>query len=143
MLSPAIVNAVVAGTYRDPFAVLGPHVLETGNGRAVVIRAFDPYACALSVIEGESVTPMQQVHSGGLFEAIFTGRGQVFPYKLRRGETSGDVREVEDPYAFPPVLSDLDLHLLGEGTHYRSYEKLGAHLREVNGARGVHFAVWA
>jgi 1,4-alpha-glucan branching enzyme len=41
------------------------------------------------------------------------------------------------------VLTDFDLHLLAEGTHYRTYEKLGAHLREVNGVAGVHFAVWA
>ena len=39
------------------------------------------------------------------------------------------------------LLTDFDLHLLAEGTHYRTYEKLGAHLREVNGVAGVHFAV--
>ena len=41
------------------------------------------------------------------------------------------------------LLTDFDLHLLAEGNHYRSYEKLGAHLREVDGVRGVQFAVWA
>jgi 1,4-alpha-glucan branching enzyme len=41
------------------------------------------------------------------------------------------------------LLTDYDLHLIGEGTHYRSYEKLGAHLRTAAGASGVHFAVWA
>ncbi|MCL5743692.1 MAG: 1,4-alpha-glucan branching protein GlgB [Acidobacteria bacterium] len=40
-------------------------------------------------------------------------------------------------------LSDFDLHLLLEGNHHRSYEKLGAHLRDVAGVRGVQFAVWA
>ena len=40
-------------------------------------------------------------------------------------------------------LSDFDLHLLAEGTHYRTYEKLGAHLVETGSASGVHFAVWA
>lgn len=42
-----------------------------------------------------------------------------------------------------PFLSDFDVHLLAEGTHYRTYEKLGAHLAESFGASGVHFAVWA
>jgi 1,4-alpha-glucan branching enzyme len=42
-----------------------------------------------------------------------------------------------------PVLTDFDLHLICEGTHYKNYEKLGAHVVEVNGAKGVHFAVWA
>lgn len=42
-----------------------------------------------------------------------------------------------------PFLTDFDLHLLGEGSHYRNYEKLGAHLTELDGAAGVRFAVWA
>jgi 1,4-alpha-glucan branching enzyme len=42
-----------------------------------------------------------------------------------------------------PWLSDYDLYLFGEGTHLRAYEKLGAHQGEVEGRRGVHFAVWA
>src|SRR6266566_5133860 len=40
-------------------------------------------------------------------------------------------------------LSDYDLYLFGEGTHHRAYEKLGAHLGEMEGRRGVHCAVWA
>ena len=42
-----------------------------------------------------------------------------------------------------PALSQFDLYLLAEGTHTRVYEKLGAHLTEREGRRGVHFAVWA
>jgi len=41
------------------------------------------------------------------------------------------------------LLTDFDLHLLAEGTHYRSYERLGAHLVEHEGERGTRFAVWA
>ena len=40
-------------------------------------------------------------------------------------------------------LSSYDLHLLGEGKHYRSFDKLGAHLHAVDGVAGVRFAVWA
>ncbi len=46
-------------------------------------------------------------------------------------------------YSIPQILTDFDLHLLGEGTHYKNYEKLGAHVRKVNDVNGVHFAVWA
>ena len=42
-----------------------------------------------------------------------------------------------------PFLTDYDLHLLNEGTHYRIYDKLGAHLTVQGGQAGVHFAVWA
>jgi 1,4-alpha-glucan branching enzyme len=41
------------------------------------------------------------------------------------------------------ALSEFDLYLLGEGTLNRAYDKLGAHLAEREGQRGVHFAVWA
>jgi 1,4-alpha-glucan branching enzyme len=41
------------------------------------------------------------------------------------------------------TLSELDRYLLAEGTYNRAYEKLGAHLIERNGRRGVQFAVWA
>ena len=64
-------------------------------------------------------------------------------YRLRIRFSDGNVFETYDPYAFPPVLTDYDLYLSGEGTHYQNYEKLGAHVREVAGVRGVHFAVWA
>jgi 1,4-alpha-glucan branching enzyme len=40
-------------------------------------------------------------------------------------------------------LTDYDLHLLIEGSHYRAWEKLGAHPAEVGGERGTWFAVWA
>ena len=52
--------------------------------------------------------------------------------------------KTKDPATeFPPILSDLDLHLFGEGKHYRIYEKLGAHVKTHGGKRGVTFAVWA
>ena len=41
------------------------------------------------------------------------------------------------------MLTDYDLHLLGEGRHWKSYEKLGAQLHVADGVAGVSFAVWA
>lgn len=40
-------------------------------------------------------------------------------------------------------VTDYDLHLFGEGNHYRIYEKLGAHLTQEGGKKGTHFAAWA
>ena len=40
-------------------------------------------------------------------------------------------------------LTGFDLHLLAEGTHERSYDKLGAHVTRHRGSEGTHFAVWA
>jgi 1,4-alpha-glucan branching enzyme len=41
------------------------------------------------------------------------------------------------------MLTDTDLHLFNEGTHYRLYEKLGAHLTQRDGQSGALFNVWA
>ena len=40
-------------------------------------------------------------------------------------------------------LSDFDKFLIGEGTHERTYEKLGAHLVTFAGQEGIVFSVWA
>lgn len=41
------------------------------------------------------------------------------------------------------VITDTDVFLFKKGSHFELYEKLGAHLLEVNGTKGTHFAVWA
>jgi 1,4-alpha-glucan branching enzyme len=40
-------------------------------------------------------------------------------------------------------LTDFDLYLFRQGSHFKMYEKLGAHLSTENGTKGVYFAVWA
>lgn len=59
----------------------------------------------------------------------------------------GDSAGVADRQAVathpPSVFSEFDLYLFGQGKDYRIYEKLGAHLREVDGVSGINFAVWA
>src|SRR5687768_8065617 len=47
------------------------------------------------------------------------------------------------PESFSPTLGEIDLHLFGEGTHERIYDKLGAHVITHEGVKGVAFAVWA
>ena len=64
-------------------------------------------------------------------------------YRLRAADAEGTEWELEDPYAFPSSLSDLDLYLLGEGTDQQLYDKLGARPYTLNGVQGARFAVWA
>ena len=40
-------------------------------------------------------------------------------------------------------ISEADQYLFAQGTHYDIYKKLGAHLSEENGKKGMFFAVWA
>lgn len=129
----------------NPFKLLGPHPLPEGFG--FVIRAFLPLATEAWVHklgQKPARVAMKKIHSSGIFEAVFNQKGKKFSYRIGFRDTAGFSQEKEDPYAFfPNQLSGYDLHLMGEGTHYQSYEKLGARLLNFNGTPGVFFAVWA
>src|SRR5438270_13924946 len=45
--------------------------------------------------------------------------------------------------AHDSLLTDDDLYLFNEGSHFTLYRKLGAHRMQRNGVDGTHFAVWA
>jgi len=135
----AAIAALVGGYHRDPFSLLGPHVDDAG---ASVVRAFHPAAERVEVrlLPGGALAPMARRVPAGLYEARVDGRPD---YRLRITYPGGHVVEIDDPYRYGRVLTDFDLHLLGEGTHHRMFEKLGSHLIDFGGTRGVHFAVWA
>jgi len=137
--------ALAGGYFSSPFDVLGMHPHHSGGRPGLVIRTVQPQARAVSVIRDGKSFPMRQVHSDGVFELVFPGETVFFPYRLSVAlpDLPQTVYEIEDPYRFPPVLTDFDLHLVNEGNHYRLYQKLGAHFIEHHGVRGVGFALWA
>ncbi|MBN0480952.1 1,4-alpha-glucan branching enzyme, partial [Pseudomonas aeruginosa] len=63
-------------------------------------------------------------------------------YRLRVHWPDG-VQESEDPYAFGPLLGELDLYLFAEGNQRQLASCLGAQLTRHEGVEGVRFAVWA
>jgi 1,4-alpha-glucan branching enzyme len=144
------IDLIVHGNHWNPFSVMGIH--ETaGNAEGSpgkVIRCFVPEARTAWVVDlsrgepGQRV-PMEKVHPDGFYTCVFPGRATAFPYRIAVENYEGHQWDFVDPYYFGPVLTDFDLHLLGEGTHYRNYERLGAHVQTHRGFRGVHFAVWA
>jgi 1,4-alpha-glucan branching enzyme len=140
-----LLEAIVAGSADDPFAVLGRHTTTLHGRPAVVIRTLQPAASSVELVSDTGVIPMTRRRPEGLFEATvpLDGRDpQTFAYRFRVHD-GGRVREVIDPYQFGQVLTDFDLHLLSEGTHYRAWEKLGPHRITLGPVAGVHFAVWA
>lgn len=140
-VTPEVLELVIRGDYKDPFTVLGMH-REKGK---LVVRALLPQAVSVSVIDsstGKEIAPMQRWGNTALFVAEMAGKKELFSYRLKI-DWGDHVQELEDPYRFPPVLGDIDVWLLSEGTHHRPYEKLGAHPVEVDGVSGVSFAVWA
>ncbi len=137
---------LVQGHHWDPLAILGAHPMAHGNSPTVSIRCFLPEANDVALLlSGESPQPipMRRIHKDGLFEATVPGPLGSSPYRLCVTDYAGLVSERHDPYAFAPLLTDFELHLFAEGTFFKAYETMGAHLRTVAGVAGVHFVVWA
>ena len=142
-MTPRDIDAIVRGSHDDPFAVLGPH--EVAGGLA--IRVFRPQAHSVELLtfDGVAKAPLfARIHPDGLFEIVVAAADRdAFDYKLRIVWADGSSSELDDPYRYGPVITPFDLHLLGEGTHFQAFNKLGAR-RITHGIRdGVHFAVWA
>jgi 1,4-alpha-glucan branching enzyme len=139
------IEKIVHSAHQDPFEILGAHVIKLGGKECVAVRAFLPDAALAAVVDARSGQefPMKRLHKDGFFEALLRNKNEIFPYRLKKTDDKGGTHVITDPYAFLPVLSDFDLHLMAEGTHYTEYEKLGAHEMRVEGVEGVFFAVWA
>ncbi|MFN8897032.1 MAG: GlgB N-terminal domain-containing protein, partial [Pseudomonadota bacterium] len=138
------IAALCEGRHGDPFAVLGPHGAFGARG---ALRAFLPGAAevqartlpAAGARRAGRATPLHCVDPAGLFEGPRPSR----PYRLEVTWADGNRSTLDDPYRFGPVLGELDVWLLSEGTHLRPFEVLGAHPREHEEVAGVAFAVWA
>ncbi len=140
MLPDADVESICRATHGDPFSVLGPHLDEATGVRW--LRAFLPGATQVQAVgaDGRVLGALARRHAEGFFEGPLPGAG---PYRLQVRWAVGQAVLLEDPYRFPPVLGETDAWLMGEGTHLRPFEVLGATLRTVLGVEGTAFAVWA
>jgi 1,4-alpha-glucan branching enzyme len=137
-MTPQELEAIIDGSHGDPFSVLGPHQEDDGWE----VRAFLPQAMDAWVATGGLLHPMRKLHSDGFFAATLAHEPGA--YKLQFTLWNGATKvEADDPYRFPPLLSEFDLHLHGEGTNYESFRTMGAHLVDCEGVPGVRFAVWA
>src|SRR3989440_5905810 len=122
----------------DPHRILGAHEADDGG---VVVRAYRPEAQAVRVQPGGVEAELKD--PSGLWEALLPKAKLPLDYELEIEYPDGQTFTVRDPYSFLPTLGDLDLHLAMEGRHEELYERLGAHVRELDGAIGTAFAVWA
>jgi 1,4-alpha-glucan branching enzyme len=132
------VVALVEGRHGDPFSILGDHRVEGER----VIRAFMPGARGVDVVareDGSRIGTLEMAHPAGLFAGPVAAAG---PYRLRIRWPDA-VQEIDDPYSFGLLLGELDLHLIGQGTHYQLGRCLGAQAMSCEGVAGVRFAVWA
>lgn len=143
LLSQEQIDAVVSGRHSNPFAVLGIH--KNKGSKNIFIRAFYPNAKSIEIIEkdtNKNLGYMHKVHDHGLFQ-IEPECEENLRYYFKITNYDDSAYNAEDVYSFPATIGDIDVYLLSEGTHLEIYKKLGAHVREINGVKGVSFAVWA
>jgi 1,4-alpha-glucan branching enzyme len=141
MLSPSDIDALCQGRHGDPFSVLGLHQ----DAQGWWLRAFLPGAAEVTVLDakyGSQRGTLAQRHADGLYE----GRVEIaerIDYRLQVRWADGHQSLIDDPYRFGPLLGEMDVWLLGEGTHLRPFEVMGASPRVHEGVAGTGFTVWA
>jgi 1,4-alpha-glucan branching enzyme len=139
---PGPADLIALGDHSDPFGFLGLHKDEQGG---YVLRCFQPGAGRVEIIDrkdGAVLAEMARTHESGLFESPLSPPPDK-GWRLRVHMSGGPVTEIEDAYRFGSTLGEVDLHLLGEGNHWRSFDIMGAHPMEIDGTAGTRFAVWA
>lgn len=133
------VEAIAAGRHANPFSILGLHQV----GKDWVSRSFNPHAKSLTAFnaQGDALGTLNAHEISGFFEGKVDISARC-PIRFH-AENDGGVWDVWDPYSFGPVLGPMDDYYIGEGSHLRLFDKMGAHVMEFEGVNGVHFAVWA
>ncbi len=135
--------ALIRGDYIDVFSLLGMHQAPSGKG--LMVRCFLRGALAVDVIsckDNRKVASLDKVNDEGVFAGSMGRRVNPFLYKLKVTYPLAQC-DIIDPYQFPSMLNEDDLHLFGEGSQQQAYQFLGANWREYQGITGVHFCVWA
>jgi 1,4-alpha-glucan branching enzyme len=143
MIDAASIDLIRLAAHGDPFSVLGVRADRDG---VRWVRAFLPGAVRVdaSSVDGCSrLCALAQRHADGFFEGRWPDDVAADDYRLLVRWQDGHESLLDDPYRFPPVLGEMDVWLMAEGTHLRPYEVLGATVREMLGVAGTSFAVWA
>lgn len=137
-------ESLVNATHGSPFDILGPH---QSTKTLVSIRAFRPTAKKMTVVNEASNkrTEMEKLREEGFFEVRIKGDAETIKYHFEAETYEGKTETFKDPYAFRSgfPITDFDLYLYGEGNLHYGYDKFGAHIIEIDGTKGVYFAVWA
>src|SRR6266478_6425279 len=141
-VSPHDLQLLLNAEHPNPFGFLG---LQEANGQ-LLVRTFRPDAKSLTIVDRNDQKrrfPGEKITEEGFFEARLAEAESRFDYLLEVERWTGERFQIADPYSFGTLLGELDMHLFCEGNHYEIYQKLGAHLSQINDHNGVIFSVWA
>jgi 1,4-alpha-glucan branching enzyme len=144
ILSKEEADSLLQAQCGSPHSLLGMHQL--GDGKGIVVRAFAPDASEVEAVpvRDNSKPRFKLKHlRAGLFEGTTTKAADIYAYDLIVTHADGKRTQGRDGYSFLPTLGETDLYLFGQGNEHRIYDKLGSHLRVIDGVAGASFAVWA
>ena len=121
-----------------PCSVLGPQPCDGGW----TVRVWMPEASSVTLLDGGRELPMHTPHHPWVFEADPEhDPGSSYRVRVERG---GITHEQHDPWAFREEwMGEMDRHLFAEGNHHHIWQRMGAHLTQIDGVSGVMFCLWA
>ena len=121
-----------------PFAVLGPQPGDQGW----TVRVWMPEAQKVTLLLGSEEIVASTPNHPWIFEASTPSNpGNNYKVRVERG---GITHEQLDPWAFRQEwMGEMDRHLFAEGNHHHIWQRMGAHLTQIDGIDGVMFCLWA
>ena len=128
---------IISFTHSHPEKILGPHTTREGTE----VRFFLPRSVEAWIeYSGKRIEARDM--GSGLFACLIpaaAGRQYMICWK----DSTGYVSRSHDPFAYPPLLTDMEAYLFKKGEDYMAYRVFGSHPVKYPETKGVRFVVWA
>ena len=140
MMDWAEIEAITYTEADRPKNLLGAHIIKKNQ---TLVQAYYPDSEQMFInINETKYVEMDMADEDG-FYAILSKIPYPFRYTLKAKLTNGETIEYIDPYSFGQIITDKELEAFNSGNDYNAHKILGAHLCDIGGVKGCHFAVWA
>lgn len=140
------IEEIIYSECDNPHELLGPHRV----GSNTLVQAYFPGAAEVCIqllkekAKGEPELydiSMELADEDGFF-AVLLPEKELGAYQYLVTYPDNTAAVCRDPYRHKPVITHGDTEKFKNGIHYTIYEKLGAHPMELDGEKGVYFALW-
>ncbi len=128
---------IALASHHDPFKILGNQTARKDS----YTLFYAPDTQQLSITERN--IPTLRLADSDFFVCLENLDKIEEHYLLIRTSSNNGVATYHDPYSFKPQLDNDDLNLFSAGKHLHIYRLLGAHVKVIDGIKGVLFACWA
>lgn len=138
----AKVDSIIYSESDRPGDILGA---KASGKNSTLVQAFLPDAkeVMIKMPKGKLMYQMEMAAKEGYFAALVPDEivGEKYSYIAKYDREH--IVEYKECYGYQPIIKEEDIRKFEAGLHYEVYKMLGAHVMNVEGVDGVHFAVWA